>query len=83
MDALIEGVGFFGLSFVPLTIGFVAAAKMAGLASRYAPLMSMLVGIGLMLLSGAELGRGIVLGIATGAAASGLYDFGKRTVADR
>ena len=64
---------YFGVGFVPLVIGLVEVAKRAGLPSRFAPLLSLFLGVGLMFAVGADIIQATVLGLAVGLSASGLY----------
>lgn len=58
---------------VPLTIGLVEVFKTVGLPSRFAGLVSLLLGVGLALLV-VPVGTSVILaGIAIGLMASGLY----------
>ena len=64
---------------VPITLGLVAIVKLAGLPSRFAPLASILIGVGLVALTGVTWQAGIVQGIIVGLAASGLWSGSKAT----
>jgi hypothetical protein len=70
------------LALVPLTVGFVQVVKTAGLSDKYAPLVSMIVGVGFSLFVMDTLASVVLGGIAVGLMASGLYS-GVRTMAAR
>lgn len=70
----------FIIAIVPVVIGVVASFKGLGLPSRFAPLTSILVGIGLVALTGVVWQAIIAQGIIAGLAASGLYSGAKATV---
>lgn len=62
---------------IPITVGVVQVVKKVGLTDKWAPLASLLVGAGLVFLSGAVWQIVIAQGIIVGLAASGLYSSGK------
>lgn len=64
---------------IPVTVGLVAVIKNLGLDSRYAPVASILVGIGLVALSAAAWQVVIAQGLIVGLAASGLWSGTKAT----
>lgn len=72
-------------ALIPITAALAQAIKMAGLPGRFMPLASIGIGIGLAFL--ASMGMTFILtllaGLGIGLAASGLYDVGKRTIANR
>lgn len=66
---------------IPVIIGIVAALKMAGLPSRYAPILSLLLGMSLAyFLSPIPNIENVVNGIIAGLSASGLYSGAKATI---
>lgn len=67
---------------VPVIVALVSAAKVAGLKSRFAPLLSISLGIVLFYFFGdnAEAGERLFVGILAGLSASGLYSGAKATV---
>jgi len=65
---------------IPVTVGLVAVAKNIGLDGKYAPLASLVVGIGLVALSAAAWQVVVAQGIIVGLAASGLWSGTKATV---
>ena len=73
--------------FIAVLVGFlVEGLKRAGMASKYAMLVSALVGLILGLLASflmpdVELGAGVFGGLLAGAAASGFYSGGKAALA--
>lgn len=67
-------------ALVPICIGIVAAIRAAGLPDRFAPLFSLMIGIGL---AGIVAGYGenvVVYGITVGLSASGLYSATKTSL---
>lgn len=59
---------------IPIVAGLVEIIKTAGLPSRYAPIASLLVGVGVSYLFGwSEWQWGILNGVVYGLSASGLY----------
>lgn len=61
----------------PIVLGVTSAIKQIGLPNQYAPLVSILLGIGAVLLTGAVWQVAIAQGIIVGLVASGLYSGGK------
>ena len=69
---------------IPVIVAIVSAVKMAGLRSKFAPLFSLVVGMGLFYFFGdkVEAGERLFMGILSGLGASGLYSGAKATVKD-
>ena len=65
------------MAAIPLDLGLVAAIKQVGLPSKFAPLASIVLGIGLVALTGAVWQADIAQGIIVGLAASGLWSGSK------
>lgn len=66
---------------IPIIIGIVATLKMAGLPSRYAPILSLLLGMSLAyFLSPIPNIENVMNGIVAGLSASGLYSGAKATI---
>ena len=66
---------------IAIVVGITEVIKRAsGLNTRYAPLLSLIVGIGIVLLGDAPLKESIITGIIVGLSASGLYGGVKKTV---
>lgn len=63
---------------VPVTLGIVEAAKRIGMPAKFAPLVSVGVGIGLSALTAVTWQQCVVQGITVGLAASGLYSGAKK-----
>jgi len=74
---------FLNAGLVPVIVGVVAVFKATGLPSRFAPLLSLLLGIGGVFLLPHDIATGttILIGIGSGLAASGLYSGAKAMVA--
>jgi len=63
-----------GIALVPLIVGVVEVAKQVGLPVRFAPLLSLLLGLGAgFFLHGSSLALSVVTGLMIGLSASGLY----------
>ena len=70
------------LAAIPVVIGLVQVVKnLTFVGSQYAPIASLVIGIGLMALTGIEWQAFVVQGLIVGLAASGLYS-GFRSVAN-
>ena len=67
------------VAIVPVILGLVQVAKQVGLPSKFAPLVSIALGVGLVALTGASWQADIVQGIIAGLAASGLWSSSKAT----
>ena len=65
------------LVLVPIVMGVVSAVKMAGLNSKYAPLLSVGLGIACAIGLGVMDFDSVLQGVAIGLSASGLYSGGK------
>lgn len=65
------------MMLVPLIMGIVQVAKVSGLNSRYAPLLSLALGLAFGVGMGEVNFDGIMQGIAIGLSASGLFSGGK------
>jgi hypothetical protein len=69
---------------VPVVIGLVGTFTTAGLSKRLAPIASVLVGIGLVMLFTKSYGiTAILIGLFTGLSASGAYSGVKKIVTDK
>jgi hypothetical protein len=73
----------YGIPALALVIGLVKLFREVGLPSKYAPLVSLgigiLVGIGVAITSEQTILYGVVLGVCFGLSASGIYDIGKKS----
>ena len=70
------------LSSIPIVLGVVSVFKIAGLADRWAPLASLIMGVGVAALIGGPLVVVVLGGLVIGLSASGLYS-GTKTTAGR
>lgn len=70
-----ENMELYGVMAVPLITGVVQMATGAGLPKRYAPILSLGIGvaIGVVGFADGNLTQGIVIGSAIGLSASGFY----------
>lgn len=67
------------LASVPVVIGIVSALKAAFLPSRFAPLVSLVLGLGVAFLIGGFSGLAVLGGLVIGLSASGAYSQVKTT----
>lgn len=66
---------------VPVVIGIIEVVKLAGLPSRFAPLLSLVLGVlGATYLVGGDLAVTVLQGLIVGLSASGLYSGTKATL---
>ena len=73
----------YDVALIPATMGLVDVAKRAGLPSKYAPIVSIAVGISLGIATNiGNIQKGIFTGIAIGLSASGLYSGTKALTKD-
>lgn len=72
----------YDVAIIPLIVGIVELLKEIGLHSKFAAVVSVLIGIaiGVVYISPDDVKRGILVGLALGLAASGLYSGTKSTV---
>ena len=72
-------VGFDDAALTGLILAMVEAAKRTGLPAKYAPLLSLVLGMaaGVFILQPGDIVQGIVSGVAMGLAAVGLYSSAK------
>ncbi len=61
------------LALIPIVIGLIQVAKMAGLPSKYAPIGALILGVVGALILGGPIGVAILSGLIVGLSASGLY----------
>ena len=67
-------IEIYDVALIPATMGLVEVAKSAGLPSKYAPVVSLIIGMALGVGTSLDnLGKGVIVGIAIGLSASGLY----------
>lgn len=69
-----------GLALIPIVVGLVQGIKSLGIDSKYAFPLSLLLGVGLLLLGGLVWQMAIAQGILVGLAASGLYSGTAKTI---
>jgi hypothetical protein len=71
----------YDVALVPVIMGLVQVAKQVGMPSRFASLLSVILGAvaGIFYLFPGDLLRGIFVGLTFGLAACGLYSGGKNT----
>lgn len=80
---MLMNVEVYDVALIPATMGLVEVAKSAGLPSKYAPIVSLVIGIALGVATSLDnIGKGIIVGIAIGLSASGLYSGTKTLTKD-
>lgn len=72
----------YDVAIIPFIVGVVELLKEIGLPSKFAAIVSAVIGIiiGIVYLSPDDIKRGVLVGLALGLAASGLYSGTKSTV---
>jgi len=68
------------LAAIPVVLGLVEVTKRVGLPARYAPLASLVFGVGAIALTGVSWQATVIQGIIVGLAASGLWSGPKKTI---
>ena len=66
------------LGAIPLVVGLVQVLKGVGLSGKLSPVASILLGIGILAISGIAWQAFVIQGIIVGLSASGLYSGGKK-----
>ena len=67
-------IEMYDVALIPATMGLVEVAKRTGLPSKYAPIVSLVIGTCLGVATSLDnIGKGVIVGIAIGLSASGLY----------
>lgn len=72
---MLEELFASGAAFVPLIVALVEGAKQAGLPTRWAPLVSLVLGllVGIIYVAPTDPRQAVLVGLMVGLAASGLY----------
>lgn len=72
----------YGIVFIPIILGLVEIGKSLGMPKKYSPIMSLVLGIiaGVVYVHPENLAAAILVGIALGLAAVGLYSGTKNTI---
>ena len=72
----------YDVAVIPLIVGIVELFKQIGLPSNFSAVVSLILGvvIGIVYISPNDIKKGILMGLALGVAASGLYSGTKSTV---
>lgn len=71
------------MAIVPVVVALVQGAKAVGMSGKYAPIASIVIAIGLIILTGPASWSAVILqGIVAGLSASGLYSGGKAISAE-
>jgi mannose/fructose/N-acetylgalactosamine-specific phosphotransferase system component IIC len=72
----------YGLALIPLLIAVIAMLTTLGLPKRFAPVVSVALGIvvGIIYLSPGDIKQGIMIGLALGLSSVGLYSGTKNTI---
>lgn len=74
----------YGIALIPVIVGLVEVLKGLGLPNKLAPVASLIFGVvaGVFYASPGDLLGGVLIGLALGLSASGLYS-GSKTVIDK
>lgn len=77
-----ENLTIYGVAAVPVIMGIVEGAKAAGLPKKWAPTLSVCLGVaaGVFIIAPGNVTEGIVVGLALGLTPVGLYSGTKNTV---
>ena len=76
-------IQMYDVALIPATMGLVEVAKSAGLPGKYAPIVSLAIGIALGIGTSLDnIGKGVIVGVAVGLSASGLYSGTKALTKD-
>lgn len=69
----------YGVVLVPTILGLVEVSKRVGLPDKWSPILSVILGLfaGILLLFPEDIRQGIVVGLALGLSATGLYSGAK------
>lgn len=72
-------IEIYGVILVPLILGLVEVSKRVGLPTKWSPVLAVVLGLlaGIMLLFPEDLRQGVVVGLALGLSATGLYSGAK------
>lgn len=74
-------ITIYDVALVPLVMGLVQVAKALGLSNKFAPLVAVILGIVLgVATTPDDVLKGIIVGIAVGLSAVGLYSGTKNTI---
>lgn len=80
----LETYALYGIPALPLIVGLINLLKYTGLPSKFAPLMSLclgvLVGVGIAFTQGDPMLQGVVTGVALGLISCGMYDVAKKAL---
>ncbi len=68
----------YGVAIIPLIVGLVQLVKKLGLPSRFAALLSVVLGVGAgFVMHPGNVSQAVIVGLMIGLSASGLYSGGK------
>lgn len=70
----------YAVAAIPVALGLVEVVKRLGISGKYAPVASILIGIGLVSLTGVAWQAFIIQGIIVGLSASGLWSGTKSVI---
>lgn len=72
----------YDIAIIPVITGLIEIAKKMGLPNKFSPLIALALGIiaGVVYIEPQDVAGGIIIGIAVGLSASGLYEYSKDTI---
>jgi mannose/fructose/N-acetylgalactosamine-specific phosphotransferase system component IIC len=72
----------YGLALIPLLVAVIAMLTTLGLPKRFAPVISVVLGVvvGIIYLAPGDIKQGVLIGIALGLSSVGLYSGTKNTI---
>lgn len=72
----------YDIAIIPVITGLIEIAKKMGLPKKFSPLIALALGIiaGVVYIEPQDVAGGIIIGIAVGLSASGLYEYSKDTI---
>lgn len=76
------GFEIYDVAIIPIITGLIEIAKKMGLPKKFSPLIALALGIiaGVVYIEPQDVAGGIIIGIAVGLSASGLYEYSKDTI---
>lgn len=72
----------YDIAIIPVITGLIEIAKKLGVPKKFSPLIALALGIvaGVIYIEPSDIAGGIIIGIAVGLSASGLYEYSKDTI---
>lgn len=72
----------YDVAIIPIITGLIELFKKTGLPKKYSPLVALALGVvaGVVYIEPQDIAGGIIIGIAMGLSASGLYEYSRDTI---